>query len=114
VTQPAWHTHLRALRHQLRARRDMLIQTLREQVPDAHVAAPPRGGLNLWVRFPDATDLGRLVRDCEDAGVLVASGDEWFPAEPTAPHLRLNYSGPQPGAFPEAARIIGQALSQQA
>ena len=113
VTQPAWHTHLRALRQQLGARRDVLIQALREQVPDAQVPVTPRGGLNLWVRLPDATDLARLVRDCESAGVLVAAGDEWFPAEPTAPYLRLNYSGPHPGAFPEAARVIGQALSRQ-
>ncbi|MET4059397.1 DNA-binding transcriptional MocR family regulator [Arthrobacter sp. UYP6] len=113
VTQPAWATHLRGLRRQLAVRRDLLAAALREHVPDAHLAALPRGGLNLWVRLPDATDLDRLVLDCERDGVVVAAGDEWFPAEPTAPHLRLNYSGPNPGAFPEGARIIGAALARQ-
>ncbi len=110
VTQPAWRTHLRNLHQQLAARRDLLVAALRDHVPSAHLEAVPAGGLNLWLRLPDTTDLPRLVRDCETAGVLVAAGDEWFPAEPTGPHLRLNYSGANPGAFPEGARAIGEAL----
>lgn len=113
VTQPAWRAHLRNLREQLAARRDLLVDALHTYAPTTHVTAVPQGGLNLWVRLPDTTDLTRLVRDCEAAGVIIASGDEWFPAEPTGPHLRLNYSGPNPGAFPEGARIIGQVLAQQ-
>ena len=113
VTQPAWRTHLRGLRHQLAARRDLLAGALREHAPTVRLEAVPQGGLNLWLRLPDATDLARLVGDCQSAGVVVAPGDEWFPAEPTGPYLRLNYSGPNPGAFPDAARAIGQALARQ-
>jgi DNA-binding transcriptional MocR family regulator len=112
VTQPAWRTHLRSLRHQLAARRDLLVGALREHVPTARLDAVPQGGLNLWVRLPDTIDLARLVLDCETAGVIIARGDEWFPAEPTGAYLRLNYSGPNPGAFPDAARTIGQTLAQ--
>lgn len=112
VTHPAWRTHLRGLRQHLAARRDLLVDALREHVPTAHLEAVPSGGLNLWVRLPDATDLAGLVRDCEAAGVVVAPGDEWFPAEPTGPYLRLNYAGPNPGAFPEGARVIGAALGK--
>jgi DNA-binding transcriptional MocR family regulator len=112
VTQAAWRTHLRGLGHQLGARRDLLVNALREHVPDAHLHAVPRGGLNLWIRLPDSTDLAQLAQDCESNGVLVAAGDEWFPAEPTGPYLRLNYSGPNPGAFPDGARILGRMLAK--
>lgn len=111
VTQPAWRTHLRSLRGQLAARRDLLAHALREHAPTAHLEALPRGGLNLWARLPDDTDLPQLVRDCEARGVVVAAGDEWFPAEPAGRYLRLNFSGPNPGAFPEAARAIGEVLA---
>ncbi|RZU61255.1 PLP-dependent aminotransferase family protein [Zhihengliuella halotolerans] len=111
VTQPAWRTHLRSLRHQLASRRDLLVAALREHVPSAHLELVPHGGLNLWLRLPDAADLPQLVRACESQGVIVAAGDEWFPAEPTGRYLRLNYSGPNPGAFPDGARIIGEALA---
>ncbi|MEU6061209.1 PLP-dependent aminotransferase family protein [Streptomyces sp. NPDC047097] len=113
VTQPGWRTHLRGLGRRLAARRDLLAGALAEHVPEARLEAVPRGGLNLWARLPDGTDPERLVRDCEAAGVAVASGDAWFPAEPAGVHLRLNYAGPDPGAFPEGARLIGQALALQ-
>ncbi len=110
VTQPGWQSHLRGLRQQLQVRRDLLATSLREHVPQAHLGLLPKGGLNLWARLPDGTDLERLTRDCEAAGVLIAPGNEWFPAEPAGPFIRLNYAGPNPGAFPEGARLIGRAL----
>jgi DNA-binding transcriptional MocR family regulator len=112
VTQPAWQTHLRGVRGQLRARRDLLVDSLREHAPQAHVDAVPPGGLNLWARLPDATDLDQVAQTCERAGLLIAPGTEWFPAEPTGAFIRLNYSGPNPSAFPEGARILGQTLDR--
>ncbi|WP_433274088.1 PLP-dependent aminotransferase family protein [Actinosynnema sp. CS-041913] len=111
VTHPAWRTHLRRLRHQLTARRDLLVASLREHAPDAQVAAVPQGGLNLWARLPDAIDLGRVVQECRSAGVVIGPGHEWFPAEPTGQFIRLNYAGPNPGAFPDGARVIGRTLA---
>jgi DNA-binding transcriptional MocR family regulator len=110
VTQPAWQTHLRRVREQLRARRDLLLDSLRAHAPQAHVEQVPTGGLNLWARLPDGTDLAELETRCERAGLVIAPGTEWFPAEPAGAFLRLNYSGPNPGAFPDAARILGAAL----
>ncbi|CRZ16873.1 aminotransferase-like domain-containing protein [Mycolicibacterium neworleansense] len=113
VTQPAWRTHLRDLRQQLRARRDLLIAAVTEHAPGTQLEQIPRGGLHLWLRLPDATNLQRLVRDCEAESVLVAAGNEWFPAEPSGPYLRLNYSGPDPQRFAEGAQVIGRALDRQ-
>ncbi|WP_280396830.1 PLP-dependent aminotransferase family protein [Nocardia carnea] len=113
ITHPGWRTHLRGLGRQLATRRDLLLTALRDHVPAARPELVPRGGLHLWVRFPERTDLARLVADCDAAGVIVAPGDEWFPAEPTGAYLRLNFSGPNPGAFPEGARLIGRALAEQ-
>ncbi|MGW5387127.1 aminotransferase-like domain-containing protein [Nocardia sp. NPDC003963] len=113
VTQPGWHTHLRGLGQRLANRRDLLLTALREFAPGVVPELVPRGGLNLWARLPEHTDLAQLVRDCETEGAIVAPGDEWFPAEPPGAYLRLNYSGPNPGAFGDGARIIGRALARQ-
>jgi DNA-binding transcriptional MocR family regulator len=40
----------------------------------------------------------------------VSPGAEWFPAEPTGPFVRLNYSGPDPSRFGEAVRILADCL----
>ena len=110
VTQPGWPAHLRSLRRHLAERRDLLVTAVREHAPQADIGHVPAGGLNLWARLPDGTDLPRLVQECERAGLVIAAGTEWFPAEPTGPFVRLNYSGPDPGSFPEGARILGRQL----
>ena len=112
VTQPGWATHLRGLRHQLRARRDVLLESLRTHAPQVHVEHVPVGGLNLWARLPDDTDVNHLVRECETRGLLVAGGAEWFPAEPPGPFLRLNYSAENPTRLNEAGEILGRVLGQ--
>ncbi|MFJ2621129.1 PLP-dependent aminotransferase family protein [Glutamicibacter sp. NPDC087344] len=113
VTQPAWRTHLRSVRQQLAARRDLLITALAEHAPTAHLESVPRGGLNLWLRLADEINLHQLTVDCESRGVIIGAGDHWFPAEPAGRYLRLNYSGANPGAFTEAGRLIGQAIQAQ-
>lgn len=111
VTQPGWTTHLRGMRQQLRDRRDRLLEAVHEHAPQLTVERRPAGGLNLWARLPDGTDVDRLVRDCEANGLLVAAGSEWFPAEPSAPYLRLNYSSDDPARFTEAAKTLSSTLS---
>ncbi len=111
VTQPGWRTHLGRLREQLHARRDLLVGALREHVPDGVLELVPAGGLNLWLRLPTGTDVADLVHRCDRLGLAVADGGEWFPAEPSAPYLRLGFAGPRPADFDEGARILGRALA---
>src|SRR3954462_3304497 len=99
VTQPAWQTHLRSVRDQLRARRDLLVNSLHEHAPQALIDAVPRGGLNLWSRLPDGPGVPRRPRDCGRPGGLSPPGPEGFPAEPAGSFIRLNYAGPNPSAF---------------
>ena len=114
VTQPSWRTHLKGLRGQLRSRRDLLLDSLRDHAPTAHIDITPGGGLNLWARLPDGTDARLVVREAEAHGLIIAAGDEWFPAEPSGPFIRLNYSSEDPRRFPDAARILGKVLTQVA
>ncbi|MEJ6548507.1 PLP-dependent aminotransferase family protein [Corynebacterium sp. USCH3] len=112
VSQPAWRTHRASLRGQLRSRRDLLVDAVHTHLPEAVLSGVPGGGLNLWVRLPDTTDLHRLVVDCERAGVMIASGNGLFPAEPTGKFIRLNFAGPDPGRFDPAVRTIAEVLAR--
>lgn len=113
VTQPAWATHLRTMRQQLKTRRDLLLTSLHDGAPTLHVPHAPRGGLNLWARLPDGADVSRLVHDCETRGLLIAPGTEWFPAEPSGPFIRLNFAAEDPQRFSQAGKVLGDALLQQ-
>ena len=110
VTQPGWRTHLRGFREHLRARRDLLVSSLTAHAPSAQIESVPAGGLNLWVRLPEGTDVARVVRDCEVRGVIISPGSEWFPAEPSGSYVRLNYANADSSRFAEAASIFGSVL----
>ncbi|GAB04187.1 putative GntR family transcriptional regulator [Gordonia amarae NBRC 15530] len=110
VLSPAWRTHRRYLTDALRIRRDLLLDCLRDHAPDLTVDTPPPGGLNVWARLPHTVDAGVLVRECERRGVIIAAGDEWFPAEPSGPFVRLNFAAPDPAQVPGATQIIGAAI----
>lgn len=113
LVHPGWRTHLRSVRRQLLQRRELLVDAVRSQLPAARLTAIPQGGLNLWLQLPEPVESDRLVSDCERAGVLIAPGGEWFPAEPPGAFLRLNFSGPNPERFPEAVSVIAAALAEQ-
>ena len=110
LSDPGWRTHLRWLRGALRSRRDELARQVVAHLGAEALPHLPRGGLNLWLRLPDRTDVAGLVRRSRGAGVLVAPGDDWFPAEPPAPHLRLNYTGAAPERFAEALGVLASLL----
>ena len=112
VTQPGWRAHLTGMRQQLRARRDLLLGSLRTHAPQVSVELVPVGGLHLWCRLPDGTDVDRLVRECESRRLLVAPGHEWFPAEPSGPYVRLNFAVEDPNQFDSAAGLLEQALRE--
>jgi len=110
VTQPAWQTHLRAVRPALRARRTALLESLRAYASALAVEHVPAGGLSVWARLPDGADPVEVMLACEARGVIVAPGDEWFPAEPTGPYLRLSFCGPDVDRFDDAARVLGAVV----
>ena len=113
VTQPAWQTHLRGLREQLRARRDLLVNSLREHAPQAHVE---RGACR---RAEPVGTAARRHRPRPAGPGLRAQRPAHRPRHRVVPgrsyrglFIRLNYSGPNPAAFAEGARILGEALDR--
>lgn len=110
VSQPGWSTHLRRTREQLRMRRDLLATALRNHAPEAGLEAVPSGGLSLWVGLPDGSNASEVASRCRARGVMVGAGDDWFPTEPSGPHLRLTFCAGDPGRYEEGVRVIAEVL----
>ncbi len=110
LAAPAWQRHLVRLRRELLGRRDALITALRGHAPLAEPTHVPRGGLSLWVRLPGQADALTIAARCLQDGLAVSAGDEWFPAEPDGPYLRLGYAAAPPDQFDRAAQTLGRAL----
>jgi DNA-binding transcriptional MocR family regulator len=112
VTAPAWARHRRALRAELRARREALLTALRKHLPELAPAEVPRGGLHLWARLPDDTDDVALAAAATTEGVIVFPGRPWYAAEPPAPHLRLTYAAARPHLMDQAVHRLARALQK--
>jgi DNA-binding transcriptional MocR family regulator len=112
VSAPAWRRHLRALRTELRERRDALVAALGEHLPEWELQTVPAGGLHVWVRLPDGLDDVAFTARAAAAGVLVSPGRPWFAAEPPAPHLRLTYAGAPAPDLVEGVRRLAKVTQK--
>jgi DNA-binding transcriptional MocR family regulator len=92
VSGPGWTRHLNWLRDELADRCARFAADVATLLPAVHVALRPSGGLHLWGRLPDHVDDVAAADAARRAGVAVLPGRPFFPAEPTAPHLRLTFS----------------------
>ncbi len=100
VTQPAWRSHLRDLRQQLRVRRDLLIAS-----PGRACAGCTAGARA--ARWACTCGCGcPMRRTCSGWFASASPTRCWwrratsgFPPKPSGPYLRLNYCGPDPQRF---------------
>lgn len=111
VKQSAYATHLKNMQVALRQRRNDLLEALSRYAPSVETPHVPQGGLNLWCRLPDGTDPQEVAERCEGRGLIVAPGRDWFPSEEIGPYLRLNFAGPHPERFVDAAMILDSVVS---
>lgn len=106
VTSPQWNSHLRTLSKELRSRRDQLMMAIQENGPDLQVESRPQGGLNLWIRLPDAVPARSITESCLREGVGVADGEAWFPSERPGEFIRLNFAACGPEKYNHAIEQI--------
>ncbi len=114
VTASSWPKHLKALRAELRQRRDLLVNAVRARLGPQALAHVPRGGLHLWVALPPGTSDSRVATEAAARGVLVSAGRHWFPAEAPGPHLRLSFAGVRPEWLDEAVGVLAEVIADAA
>jgi 2-aminoadipate transaminase len=69
--------HVPALRHSLRGKLEVLMETLNEQFGTAAEFDAPKGGIFLWVKLPNSVDTLKLFQSALEAGVAINPGPEW-------------------------------------
>src|SRR5271156_1122377 len=69
--------HVPELTHGLRKKLETLMDALNEQFGTAAEFDDPKGGIFLWVKFPDQVDTLKLYQPALAAGVAINPGPEW-------------------------------------
>jgi DNA-binding transcriptional MocR family regulator len=112
VTAPSWERHLRALRAELRRRRDKLAAAVSRHPGLGTVNQPP-GGLHLWLRLPPGVSDAAVAAEAARRNVLVSAGRHWFPAEASDPHLRLSFAASRPDWIEEAVATLAAIVAEE-
>ncbi|MFI0351550.1 PLP-dependent aminotransferase family protein [Actinomadura sp. 9N407] len=108
--------HLRLMRRQYRTRRDALVRALQEHVPGAAIRGVS-AGIHLYVELPRGCDESAVVAAAAQAGVAVAGATPMWSRErgPKAlPALVLGYARTSETRLAEAARLLGEVVTQRA
>ena len=85
--------HVRRLRVEYAKRRNAMLDSLTEHMPEGVKWAKPSGGLFLWARAPEAIDTEELLEHALESKVAYVPGFAFYPEEGGGRHsMRLNFS----------------------
>ena len=106
-----WYdAHLRAARRRYRTRRDLLVRTLEELVPEGRVAGTA-AGLHILVHLPDGTDTRAVVRAAAAAGLSVSDLDDYRTGPAADRALVLGYGNISDTEIPRAVALLADSLA---
>lgn len=98
------------VRGALRARRDALVEALREHLPEAEFVVPG-GGYFLWADLAPGTDTTVLLAEAKGEGVGFVAGPD-FMLEGGESSLRLSFASVPPERIGEGVARIARALDR--
>ena len=78
---------------QLRERRDAMLETFEQELPEGTSWSRPEGGYFAWLDLPPGTDAAALLARAEQEGVTFVNGSDFFPpGQGGSGSARLAYS----------------------
>ncbi len=104
--------HVRAMRPAYRERRDAMLAAMAEYFPPSVTWTRPRGGLFLWVRFPDSIDASDILREAIANKVAFVIGSAFFADGSGKNTARFNFSAADPDRIREGIKRLGAVLER--
>src|SRR5579884_496392 len=72
----------------------------------------PEGGMNIWVKLPEALDAGELLPEAERSGAAYLPGAHFAVGLPDRSALRISFAGVPPERIDTGVRILGEVFSR--
>jgi len=113
VSNSPWmKTHIQFIRKIYKERRDVMIQTLEEFMPEGVQWTKPKGGLFLWVTLPENCDTTALFSTAVEAKVAYVPGTSFHPLGGGLNTMRLNFSYSKPEIIREGIKRLAKVLKE--
>ncbi|WP_369303416.1 PLP-dependent aminotransferase family protein [Pseudomonas sp. N2-5-1-1] len=113
INQGELKKHLRRVSKEYVARREVLHSCLHSAFGDRIQVREPEGGLALWVRFQDETDVDQLLAAARGQGVVVRSARQFSPLNVPENALRLGFASLDRDEIREATLRLAKVMSRR-
>ena len=101
--------HIRRVRREYAARRDVLVDALRRTLGDAFSFSVPAGGIGLWVRAAEGLDIEAWARRARARGAVMATAAGFALDGKARPFARLGFASLDRDELVEGVRRIAAA-----
>lgn len=102
--------HIRRVRREYRARRDVLVGELRRQLEDRLTFDIPAGGIGLWVRAAEGIDIDVWADQARKAGAMMITARHFAVDTKPSPFARLGFASLDQTELKEGVRRLAASL----
>ncbi len=95
-----------------RHRRDLIIATMEEEMPEGCTWTHPEGGLFLWLTVPEGVSARAAFNKCIEMKVAAVIGDAFYPNQKTDRSMRVNYSNMPDDRIVEGIKRMAKAIKE--
>ncbi|MBO3444556.1 PLP-dependent aminotransferase family protein [Clostridium sp. CCUG 7971] len=104
--------HVEKLKAVYKNRRDLMLNTMKEEFPEGLEYTHPEGGLFTWVQLPEYLDSREIMKECVENSVAYVPGGSFFPNGGKENCFRLNYSNMPNERIVEGVKRLGIVLKK--
>lgn len=100
------------LNESLKIKKNLVVAGLDTELAGLCAWSNPRGGMFVWVRFPDDVDQGKLAKLCEERGFAYAPGANFHIEGREVPYLRLAFGHVPDKAIMDGIPVLATCLRE--
>ncbi|CNF23313.1 GntR family transcriptional regulator [Mycobacterium tuberculosis] len=112
ATQP-WREQIKDFRELYRERRDAMLESLDQLMPDGCTWTRPAGGFFVWLTLPEGLDAKAMAPRAIAERVAYVPGTGFFADGTGHWHMRLSYCFPEPHRIREGVRRLATVVEKE-
>lgn len=104
--------HIDKIKEVYKRRKDLMLNTMKEEFPEGVKVTDPEGGLFTWVVLPEHINARELSMKALEKNVAYVPGGSFFPNGGNENTFRVNYSNMEDERIVEGVKRLGQVLRE--
>src|SRR5699024_11212878 len=106
-------THIKDIIDLYRVRRDLMMETIKEEFPKEVTYTYPEGGLFTWVVLPEYMNARDLAPKALEQNVAYVPGGAFYPNGGNENTFRLNYSNMNEEKIVDGIKRLGKVIKDE-